>query len=153
MYERRIWIAVGALIAASGVAAAAAPAFAGSTVAPSSGQLVIRHQMRGCHAGPSTTARSRPLSGSRKLARGGTLTITDTDVMSHTLVEMSGPAARMSRGANGHMGMMGLKGAIMKVSFPKAGTYHFRTHAGEDYMSGVKTTGPDNILRLTVVVR
>jgi hypothetical protein len=152
MHERRIWIAVGALIAASGIAAPASPALAGSNVAPSSGQLVIHHQVRGCHAwaydnGPFQATQSI------RLARAGTLTITDTDVMSHTLVETSGPAARMSGGAKGHMGMMGLKGPIMKVSFPKAGTYHFRTHAGEDYMSGVKTTGPDNILRLTVVVR
>ena len=53
----------------------------------------------------------------------------------------------------GHMGMMDRTSAVMNVTCTKAGTYHFRTHAGEDYMSGVKTVGPDNVLKLTVVVR
>jgi hypothetical protein len=152
MYERRnVQLALGALIALGGVVGAATPALAASSSVPRSGALVIHHQTRGCHAwaydnGPFRAAQSV------SLARGGTLKITDTDVMSHTLIETSGPAAHMAGGEMGHMGMMGLKGAIMTVSFPKAGTYHFRTHAGEDYMSGVKTTGPDNVLKLTVVV-
>jgi hypothetical protein len=43
-------------------------------------------------------------------------------------------------------------GASVKVTFSKAGTYLFKTKAGEDYMPGVKTIGEDNILRLTVTV-
>jgi hypothetical protein len=152
MNERRIGVTLGVLIVLTGGAVAAAPAVAGSNVPPRTGALVIHHQLRGCHAwafdnGPFKAAQSVTL------ARGGTLTITDADVMSHTLVETSGPAAQMAGGGMAHMGMMGLKAPSMKVSFPKAGTYHFRTHAGEDYMSGVKTIGPDNVLRLTVVVR
>jgi hypothetical protein len=152
MHHPTFWVAVGAVIAVSGAAAAAVPAVASSSAVPKSGALVIRHQLRGCHAwsydnGPFRAAQSLTL------ARGGSLTITDADVMSHTLVETSGPAVRMSGGAMGNMGMMGRKNAAMKVSFTKAGTYHFRTHAGEDYMSGVKTVGPDNVLKLTVVVR
>jgi hypothetical protein len=42
--------------------------------------------------------------------------------------------------------------AQAKVFFAKKGTYRFKTKAGEDYMSGMKTVGPDNVLRLTVVV-
>jgi hypothetical protein len=34
----------------------------------------------------------------------------------------------------------------------KSGTYHFTTKPGEDYIGGVKTTGEDNVLKLTVVV-
>ena len=152
MHDRTFWVAIGAVIAASGVAAAAVPAVAASRAIPRSGALVIHHQLRGCHAwsydnGPFRAAQSVTI------ARGGSLTITDADVMSHTLIETSGPAVRMSGGAMGNMGMMGRKSAVMKVSFTRAGTYRFRTHAGEDYMSGVKTIGPDNVLKLTVVVR
>jgi hypothetical protein len=152
MYERKFLLALAASIAVTGGALTAIPAIASSSAAPTSGALMIHHQTRGCHAwaydnGPFRAAQSVTL------ARGGTLTITDADVMSHTLVELSGPAARMTGGMMPKMGMMGKKVSTMKVSFPKAGTYHFRTHAGEDYMAGVKTTGPDNVLRLTVVVR
>jgi hypothetical protein len=42
--------------------------------------------------------------------------------------------------------------ATLRVTFPKAGVYTFTTKVGEDYMSGVKTIGEDNVLRLTVVV-
>ncbi len=152
MHDRTFWVAIGAVIAASGVAAAAVPAAAASRPAPKSGALVIHHQVRGCHAwsydnGPFRAAQSVTL------ARGASLTITNADVMSHTLIETSGPAVRTSGGAMGNMGMMGRKSAVMKVSFTRAGTYRFKTHAGEDYMSGVKTVGPDNVLKLTVVVR
>ncbi len=151
MHDRTFWVAVGAVVALSGTAAAAVPALASSSAAPKSGALMIRHQLKGCHSwsynnGPSQAAQSITL------ARGGSLKITDADVMSHTLIETSGPAVRLSGGATGHMGMMNRTGMVMKVTFPKAGTYHFRTHAGEDYMSGVKTVGPDNVLKLTVVV-
>jgi hypothetical protein len=153
MLDRTFWRAVGAVIVVSGAAAAAVvPAAAASRSAPRSGALVIRHQLRGCHAWSYDNGRFQA-GQSITLARGGSLKITDTDVMSHKLVETSGPAVRMSGGQMGNMGMMGLKGPIMTVSFTKAGTYHFRTHAGEDYMSGVKTLGPDNVLKLTVVVR
>ena len=152
MHDRTFWVALGAAIAASGVAAAAVPAVAASRAVPKSGALVIRHQLRGCHAWSYDNGPFRA-GQSITLARGGSLKITDADVMSHTLVETSGPAVRMSGGAMGHMGMMGRKSAVMNVTFTKAGTYHFRTHAGEDYMSGVKTVGPDNVLKLTVVVR
>jgi hypothetical protein len=152
MYERKYLLALAASIAVTGAAVPAIPAIASSTAVPTSGALVIHHQTKGCHAwaydnGPFRAAQSLTL------ARGGTLTITDADVMSHTLVELSGPAARMSGGMMPEMGMMGRKVSTMRVSFPKAGTYRFRTHAGEDYMAGVKTTGPDNVLELTVVVR
>jgi hypothetical protein len=61
------------------------------------------------------------------------------------------------------MGMMGSKGpfapamlarmgASSKVTFSKAGVYKLTTRPGEDYMAGVKTTGDDNVLTLTVTV-
>jgi hypothetical protein len=38
------------------------------------------------------------------------------------------------------------------VTLSRAGVYPFRTIAGEDYMSGFETVGPDNVLRLTIRV-
>ena len=50
-------------------------------------------------------------------------------------------------------GMMSGMGAATRVVFARPGVYRFTTRPGEDYMAGVKTVGPDNTLRLTVVVR
>ena len=43
-------------------------------------------------------------------------------------------------------------GAIAHVTFSAKGTYVFTTKPGEDYMTGVKTTGEDNVLKLVVKV-
>jgi plastocyanin len=81
------------------------------------------------------------------LARGGTIRFIDNDVMPHKLFQKSGPAARfIGKAAMSHMS------AAVTVKFPKAGTYRFGTKAGEDYRAGMKTTGEDNVLRLTVKV-
>ena len=42
---------------------------------------------------------------------------------------------------------------MIEVRFPKAGVYRFATKAGEDYSKGVRTLGPDNTLKLRVIVR
>jgi hypothetical protein len=149
--------ALGLLLAVGGAALTAPTALAASSPAPRAGSLVIHHQTQGCHAWSFDQGRFLA-SQSITLARGAKLTITDADVMPHTLVELSGPRVRTAGSTIGRMGgmgmgMMGQKSPIMSVTFTHAGTYRFRTHAGEDYMTGVKTTGPDNILRLTVVVR
>jgi hypothetical protein len=47
-------------------------------------------------------------------------------------------------------GVMNHMGATTTVSFSHAGMYVFKTKPGEDYMSGFKTVGEDNVLRLTV---
>ena len=68
--------------------------------------------------------------------------------MPHKLVLTSGPALRIAPATLGHMG------ALVKVTFARAGVYHFVTKAGEDYpaMADMKTIGEDNVLRLTVIV-
>jgi len=48
--------------------------------------------------------------------------------------------------------MLARMGSSSKVTFTKPGVYKFTTKVGEDYMSGVKTVGEDNVLRLTVTV-
>jgi len=77
-----------------------------------------------------------------------TITIKNNDVMSHRLIEKTGPTAVFSGSR-----LMARIGATTKVTFPRAGTYVFTTQAGEDYMKGVKTTGEDNVLTLKVIVR
>jgi hypothetical protein len=66
--------------------------------------------------------------------------------MPHRLVLTSGPALRITNATLKHMG------ASVKLTLTKPGVYHFTTKAGDDYMSGIKTTGEDNVLKLTVTV-
>jgi plastocyanin len=103
--------------------------------------------MKGCHAwsvdGGSYLATQRTT-----LARGGTITFVNNDVMPHKLVQKSGPAVRFQGSpAMRHMS------ATVRVTFGKAGVYKFTTKPGEDYPGmAMKTIGEDNVLRLTVKV-
>ena len=121
----------------AGAATAASPAGHAS--------ILIRHQMRGCH---SWSVNRGPFKATQSIAlrRGGWITVVDNDVMPHKLVQTSGPSARIQTPSMAHMG------ATAKVSFAHSGVYRFTTKVGEDYMAGVKTTGEDNVLRLTVRV-
>lgn len=128
---------------------------------PSAAKLVIRHEVRGCHTW-SLNAGSYGVNQTVKLSRGGTLTITDFDMMPHQLSKQSGPAI-VERLINPGKGMMGkLKppyatglmphmGATLRITFPAKGVYKMRTASGEDYVP-LKTVGEDNVLRVTVVV-
>jgi plastocyanin len=114
--------------------------------APSKATITIHHQTRGCHTWTLNSGKSHATLSTR-LARGGSITIVNVDVMPHRIFLKSGPAVHFqSNPALRHMG------ASVKVTFSKAGTYQFKTKAGEDYMPGVKTVGEDNILRFTVTV-
>jgi hypothetical protein len=113
--------------------------------APKSATLTIRHQTQGCHSWSLNGSAWHPFQ-STSLARGGMLTVVDTDVMPHTLIEVSGPKAAIAGAAMRHLD------ARARVVFLTKGTYVFKTKAGEDYMKGVKTTGEDNVLRLVVKV-
>lgn len=146
-----------ALLALAGTLTSVAPA------ASSHASLVIRHQTRGCHAWSLNGGPYRP-SQTIVLDRGGSVTVTDNDVMSHKLVETSGRAVRYTRLSAGMGGAMALKatfppamlarmGAATKITLTEPGVYHFTTKPGEDYMQGIKTVGPDNVLRLTVRVK
>jgi hypothetical protein len=113
---------------------------------PRQARIEIRHQTRGCHSWALNGGAYRATVSAR-LPRGGFITVVNDDVMPHKLIQKSGPAVRY--GGNRAMKHMG---ASLKVTFSKPGSYHFITKAGEDYMSGVKTVGEDNVLRLTVKV-
>jgi plastocyanin len=108
-------------------------------------KVTIHHQTKGCHAW-AIDGQTPQASTTVSLAVGGTLLVTDDDVMPHTLMQTGGPSAQLIDPAMRHMG------SAATVTFAKAGVYTFTTKAGEDYMSGVNTTGPDNTLKMTVKV-
>ena len=131
------------LFAAVAVAAVAASSAAGG----SSVGVTIRHQMHGCHAW-SAAGNAFSASQTVKVTRGASLTFTNNDVMPHTLVQLAGPKVAFHAATMGHMG------ARTTIVLKAPGVYRFKTKAGEDYpsMSGMKTTGEDNVLTLKVVV-
>jgi hypothetical protein len=122
--------------------------------------LVIRHQYAHCHAwslngGPFKAHQAMTLE------RGASLTVSDFDVMPHRFVELAGASVTMRNGTTMPMmggsvsqapGVMSRMGAWTTVTFSQAGVYRFRTRAGEDYMQGIRTSGTDNVLSLTVTV-
>ena len=148
----------------SAVVFGAVGAFASAGVAAgssNSASLVIRHQVKGCHEW-SLNGGSYGATKTLKLSRGGTLSITDNDMMPHQLVKLSGPAiserlVKPGAPSMGKMkapyaaGLMPHMGAKVNVTFTKPGTYKLRTKSLEDYMP-IKTVGEDNVLRVTVVV-
>jgi plastocyanin len=136
------FVALFAVLALGTVIATAAFA-----AAPRHASVVIRHEVKHCHA---WSLGSGPFAAriDTKLAVGGSITFKNIDVMPHRLIEKSGPHAVFAGSPS-----MSHMAASVKVTFPRAGTYRFTTKAGEDYMAGVKTIGEDNVLALTVTVR
>lgn len=145
---------VGAALA-SVTTAASSPPLSSSTV-------LIRHQVAHCHA---WSVNGGPFGAALQLSlqRGGTITFMNNDVMPHRLIELAGAHVAMRNGTTVPMGagmhgsaapgVMNHMGATTSVKLARPGVYRFRTRAGEDYMAGVKTTGEDNVLTLTVTVR
>jgi plastocyanin len=131
----------------AGVAMTGTTAQQNAATAPAKSTITIRHQMHGCHAWAIKGSAYRAAQKTA-LARGGTITFVDNDIMSHKLVQTAGPAVRYHGGrAMPHMS------ATIRVTFGKAGVYKFTTKAGEDYPGmAMKTIGEDNVLRLTVRV-
>jgi plastocyanin len=127
------------------LALATSAAFAGSAFGHSPQTVTIRHQLRGCHTW-SFAGGAYKASLNVKVDRDTTLVFVDNDMMPHKLIQLSGPKARLT---TPNMRTMGAKAVAI---FPKPGVYKFTTKAGEDYMKGMKTVGPDNILRLSVTV-
>jgi hypothetical protein len=130
------------------VASLAAGGFAATTKAPKSSKIMIRHQVRGCHTWSVNGGAYRATLRTR-LARRGTVTFMNMDVMPHRIVKTSGPAIHFTGKPN-----MNHMSATVKVTFTKAGVYKLTTKAGEDYpnMGDMKTIGEDNVLRVTVKV-
>ena len=153
----------GALLAFSVLAVALAPT---AVAAPSSASLQISHFVRGCHSW-SLNGGAYRVHQALNLARGGSLRVTNDDLMVQDLVETSGPGVRMALVRQSHMGKMRMTmpmegkpsayamshmGAQVKVTFPTAGIYHFRLIDRGDYFDNIKTVGPDHKPTLTVTV-
>ena len=122
--------------------AIAAPAGAKAPI-----QIVIRHQVHGCHAWSVANGAFYPTQTVRVHA-STSFTIKNDDVMPHTLVQLAGPRVALHSQRMGHMG------ATTQLTLLTPGTYRFTTKPGEDYpgMTGMKTIGEDNVLRLRIVV-
>jgi plastocyanin len=135
-------------VVAVALAAAAALAVASAAPAGSSTSVTIRHQTHGCHA---WSLNSGPFKAALMVTvrQGTVLKVTNNDVMPHKLIQTSGPKLRLI-----HSNMSKVA-AFMTVRLTQKGTYRFTTKAGEDYKwaSSMKTTGEDNVLRLTVRVK
>ncbi len=106
--------------------------------------LVISHAKVGCHNW-ALNGGAMKVSQTVSLTPGSTLTVTDQDVMAHTVVQTAGPNAVIQTPLTNQT-----QAATLRFTHP--GTYRFTTHAGEDYTAGVTTTGEDHMLRLTVIV-
>lgn len=133
-----------------------------ATAAPGGASLVIRHQVRGCHSW-SLNGGAWKAAQHIRLGRGGSLVVTNNDVMFHELIKTSGPAVVFKLVKSGTPmkgtvklpwapGLMGRMGATVKVTFPKAGVYRLTTKFGEDYMPMGDTVGEDNVLQAIVTV-
>jgi plastocyanin len=128
-----------------GTASSASKQAAVAVPAPKTAALVIRHQKAHCHAW-SLNGDAFAADQVAQLAVGDSIKVTNNDVMSHQLVELSGPAATITTAAMAKMG------ATSSVVFSKPGTYVLGTKPGEDYTNGVVTTGNDTVLRMKVKV-
>ena len=133
-----------------------------ASAAPGGASLVIRHQVRGCHSW-SLNGGAWKTTQHIRIGRGGSLVVTNNDVMFHKLIKVSGPAVvfkLLKTGTPMHgtvklpwaPGLMGRPGAMLKVTFPQAGVYRLTTKFGEDYMPMGETVGEDNVLHAIVTV-
>ena len=153
-----------ALLTVSALAAVFAVSVSAAT--PKSASLQINHFVRGCH---SWALNSGPFRVNQvvKLARGGTLLVTNDDLMVQDLMKTRGPAVQMKLVRQSHMGTtkmtmamngkasryaMSHMGAQVKVTFPTAGVYRFKLIDRGDYYDNIKTVGLDNEPTLTVTV-
>lgn len=127
---------------AAGTQVAAAPV----KTLPASASIMIDHVTKGCHTLAVNGAAPGAPSATLHLAAGAVLHVQNNDVMPHQIVRAGGPQPLLVAAAMSHMG------ARSTVTFPTAGTYSLTTKAGEDYTTGIETTGPDNTLHIKVVV-
>lgn len=154
---KRLYL-LASLVTLAALVAPPAPA----TSSAKSASVVIRHELRGCHTWSLNGGPYRAELAVR-LARGGSLTITNNDPMVHKLLQRSGPGVRMRTIAHDHMKMVGLHritgrgvmnhmGAAVRVTFPATGTYRFTTEDLGDYFE-LKGEGEHNHLMLNVTIR
>ncbi len=114
---------------------------------PTTTSLMITHIVKGCHTWAVGAGTPVAPSTTLHVAPSTTVVITNNDVMPHVLKSVSAKGAVLTTPA------MNRPGAKSTVTMPEQpGVYTFTTKAGEDYSKGIKTTGPDNTLKLKVIV-
>ena len=143
---KRLTITLSALAVAGVVAASAVAATQQGATPAKTATVLIRHQLRGCHAW-SVNGGAFGASHSLALKADRVVTFTNNDVMAQRLVELSGRAVLYAGNK-----ALNKPGAVVRVTFSKPGRYVFGTKPGEDYMQGIKTIGEDNVLKLVVTV-
>lgn len=151
MRRSLIPLAVAAALGLAACGSSSTPSTSGSPdtapVKPASTSLMITHIVKGCHTWAVGAGTPVAPSTTLHVAPGTTVVITNNDVMPHLLKSVSAAGAVLTTPA------MNRPGAKSTVTMPKQpGVYTFTTKAGEDYSKGVKTTGPDNTLKLKVIV-
>jgi len=143
MSRKRKW---GRRLLAGLAIASLSSVFVAGASATSTKTITIQHQMRGCHAW-GVTGGAAKASLKITATRGQAIKVIDNDVMPHRLFQISGPKVRI-QAPNMHK-----LGAHAQFSLAGKGVYKFKTRAGEDYPGmEMHTVGPDNVLRLTIVV-
>lgn len=127
----------------SGMVGMGAVTAGGTQAAAAAADLTILHVQRGCHVWSDGKVQTPMLQ--LNVQRGQMLQVMNQDVDMHRMVELSGPMMMLG-------GPM-KTGQSQSLTFTKPGTYRFDTKSSEMMgMPEAATIGPDNVLRLTVVV-
>jgi plastocyanin len=134
--------------AALALAALAALAVTSAAPAGGTGTIAIKHQMRGCHSWSFNSGPFKP-SLSVTVKFGTLLRFRNNDVMPHELIQAAGPKMLLLHPKMNKMA------STATVKLTQKGLYRFTTKPGEDYSwaGSMKTSGEDNVLRLTVRVK
>lgn len=132
------------LVTFAAIAALAVPPALAAPSAAGNASFMIIHVRKGCHVW--VAGRTASPTSKVTLARGGTISFLNRDTDGQRLVELAGPA-KLRLPALG-------RNSRATVTFPKAGVYKLGTKIFEvKGMPELETVGPDNVLRMTVVVR
>jgi plastocyanin len=115
----------------------------GAQTGTAAGQLTILHVQKGCHVWSNGTTQTATMRLTMK--PGQMLQIMNQDIDRHRMMQLSGPAMVLG-------GPMAT-GQAESLTFTEPGTYRFDTKSSEmKGMPEAATIGPDNTLRLTVIV-
>jgi hypothetical protein len=107
--------------------------------------LSIVHVVQGCHVWHTT--RDAGATTTVRLHHGGTIVIRDSCPMSFTLAQLTGPPLALGDPTF-------YTGTQRTFRFAKRGRYVLQaTETTSSTQMGLETLGPDNVLRLVVIVR
>lgn len=132
-----------ALAAVVGALVVASAALGASQTPVRHASFTIIHVQKGCHVW--LTGGKQSVSARVPLARGGTVSFLNQDIDGHRLIQLAGPAKL-------HLAALKMNGRT-SILFTKPGVYRLGTKTfALKGMPDMKTIGPDNVLKLTIVV-